>query len=115
MRTWEAKNFVICTILTSIVCIFIFCLFHTFSNKHEQEYKPDIEIKVIKALDQGEYANNFIVMINTHTYHMSINKVMHNVFFYHDSNCKMCKINNNFVPYTFSLLDNYSYDIMKDK
>lgn len=114
---WEIKNFIYCAILTSIVCIFLCYLFNVTYKEfnHNQYDNPDINMKIIKKLDHNEHTNNFLIKINNHIYHMSINKVMNNVFFYHDLSCKFCKKNNNFIPYTCSILDGYSYNMMKDK
>lgn len=67
---WETKNFIICVIITSIVCFFILFLSHyPFKQKYNSDVRiPDVHIKVIKILNQEKNTNNYIIIIIPNTY-----------------------------------------------
>lgn len=73
-----------------------------------------LNVKVLKPLKQGKYANDFLIRINDHDYYVSINKSVHNVIFFHDITCKFCKKNKSFYPYSFSILDGYDSKMMQE-
>lgn len=73
---WETKNFIICVIITSIVCFFILFLSHyPFQQKDNKIIDnsdvciSDVHIKVIKILNQEKNTNTYIIIIpNTYKY-----------------------------------------------
>lgn len=68
---WETKNFIICVIITSIVCFFILFLSHyPFKQKYNSYVCiSDDHIKVIKILNQEKNTNTYIIIIfNTYKY-----------------------------------------------
>lgn len=67
---WETKNFIICVIITSIVCFFILFLSHyPFKQKYNSDVcTSDVHIKVIKILNQEKNTNTYIIIIIPNTY-----------------------------------------------
>lgn len=98
-----------------IIAFGIYYKFNSINNVNNSNEKTSyLTVKVLKPLEQGKYANNFLVRINDHDYHVSINKSVHNVMFFHDINCEFCKKNKSFYPYSFSILDGYNSQMMKE-
>ena len=119
MRVISKKEicFVWCIIFIWVIIMSFLIYNKVYKNVYIDENLPQhdlLNVKVLKPLEQGKYANNFLVRINKHNYHVSINKAVHNVIFFHDTSCEFCKKNKSFYPYSFSILDGYDSKMMSE-